>query len=634
MRRLIGSCLEKDPRQRLRDIGDAWRLLPDDDPTPPGAVAVARDAPRLLTWAAVIGAAAIAAAATAVYFRSKPDPLLPPAARFTFGPSARAAGFRLFISGWSISPDGSRIVFNEFESQTQGRSVLYVRRLDSLESTMLPGTQGANFPAWSPDNRSITFFSEDKLRRMDIGGGPPVILCDAPRPRGATWSRNGTILFASKGRLMRVPASGGIPQAVIDDDSDPERGQPQFLPDGDHFLYIWNGGSATPQLGVYASSLSRPDRPSFIVATGSRAMYVPPLHEPLGRLLYVRGDTLLTQPYDLDRLRVEGEATRIADGIATRTTVREASFYASDTGVLAYSTGMTAPRSTLQWIDRSGTVVGEAAPEDNYSSLRLSPDGTRVAIGRRNAAGFDDQWVLDLVRGGATRLTFDPGRETYPVWSADGAQIAFAANPAGTYQVYRMPAEGGGKQQQLTNLSGIRSIDDWSRDGRVILFSRSGARTGADIWALPMSATAEPVPVVETPANEDEVRFSPDSKWIAYTSDQSGRVEVYVQGYPTPGERIQISTNGGARPLWRRDGRELFFFDGRAIAAAEIRVIAGRIESGAIRSLFPFAMLEGIAAPYDISLDGRRFLALVAAPAHGDAGFTVLTNWQTTLNVR
>ena len=354
VRRLIGSCLEKDPRQRLRDIGDAWRLLPDDDPTPSGAVAVARDGPRLLTWAAVVGAAAIAAAATAAYFRSKPDPLLPPAARFTFGPSARAAGFRLFISGWSISPDGSRIVFNEFESQTQGRSVLYVRRLDSLESTMLPGTQGANYPAWSPDNRSITFFSEDKLRRMDIGGGPPVILCDAPKPRGATWSRNGTILFASKGRLMRVPASGGIPQAVIDDDSDPERGQPQFLPDGDHFLYIWNGGSATPQLGVYASSLSRPDRRSFIVATGSRAMYVPPLHEPLGRLLYVRGDTLLTQPYDLDRLRVEGEATRIADGIATRTTVREASFYASDTGVLAYSTGMTAPRSTLQWIDRSG----------------------------------------------------------------------------------------------------------------------------------------------------------------------------------------------------------------------------------------------------------------------------------------
>ena len=242
--------------------------------------------------------------------------------------------------------------------------------------------------------------------------------------------------------------------------------------------------------------------------------------------------------------------------------------------------------------------------------------------------------MLDLVRGGATRLTFDPARETYPVWSADGAQIAFAANPAGTYQVYRMPADGGGKQQQLTNLSGIRSIDDWSRDGRFILFSRSGAQTGADIWALPMSATAEPVPVVETPANEDEGRFSPDGKWIAYTSDQSGRVEVYVQGYPTPGERIQVSTNGGARPLWRRDGRELFFFDGREIVAAEIRVIAGRIESGAIRSLFPFAMLEGIDAPYDISLDGQRFLALVAAPAHGDAGFTVLTNWQTTLNVR
>jgi hypothetical protein len=326
VRRLIVSCLEKDPRQRLRDVGDAWRLLADDAPMPSGAVTVARDGSRLLTWAAVVGAAAIAAAATATYFRSKADPPLPPAARFTFGPSARAAGFRLFISGWSISPDGSRIVFNEFESQTQGRSVLYVRRLDSLESTMLPGTEGADHPAWSPDNRSITFFSEDKLRRIDIGGGPPVILCDAPKPRGATWSRNGTILFASKGRLMRVPASGGIPQAVIDDDSDAERGQPQFLPDGDHFLYIWNGGSATPQLGVYASSLSRPDRRSFIVATGSRAMYVPPLHEPLGRLLYVRGDTLLTQPYDLDRLRVEGEATRIADGIATRTTAREASF--------------------------------------------------------------------------------------------------------------------------------------------------------------------------------------------------------------------------------------------------------------------------------------------------------------------
>jgi hypothetical protein len=173
---------------------------------------------------------------------------------------------------------------------------------------------------------------------------------------------------------MRVPAGGGIPQAVIDDGSDPDRGQPQFLPDGDHFLYIWNGGSATPQLGVYVSSLSRPDRRSFVVATGSRAMYVPPLHEPLGRLLFVRGDTLLTQAYDLDQLRVEGEATRIADGITTRTTMREASFYASDTGVLVYSTGMLRPPSTLQWIDRIGKAV-EAAPEDNYSSLRISPDG-------------------------------------------------------------------------------------------------------------------------------------------------------------------------------------------------------------------------------------------------------------------
>ena len=372
----------------------------------------------------------------------------------------------------------------------------------------------------------------------------------------------------------------------------------------------------------------------LIVRTELRAMYVPPIGEALGRLLFLRDTTLMAQSFDANTLRLEGEPTPVASGIAVRTNDREASFYASDTGVLAYVAGSTTPRSTLRWFHRTGKPLGEAAPEDYYSSLRLSPDGTRAAIGRRNAAGVDDQWVLDLTRGLMSRLTFDPARETYPVWSPDGSQILFAANASGTYQLYRKSASGTGGEDQLTKAGGRKTSDDWSRDGRFILYTEQSARTNDDLWAVPTDG-GTPMTVVQTPFNDSMGRFSPDGKWVAYVSDESGRPEVYLQPFPPSGGRWQVSTMDGWGPVWRSDGRELFFLDDRGVLSAEISMVGDQIAVGNVRRLITQELAEGIlsnvAAPYDVTADGQRFLVLTAARLRGLTPFTVVTNWQTTL---
>jgi dipeptidyl aminopeptidase/acylaminoacyl peptidase len=407
---------------------------------------------------------------------------------------------------------------------------------------------------------------------------------------------------------------------------------PQFLPDGNHFLYV-----DSRETEIYVSSLDHAQDRVPVIKGGLKAVYTPPLgHEP-GRLLFMRETTLMAQPFNAGKLQLEGEPLPVAESIGTRPNQHAAAFWASDAGLLMYSSAnSTVNRSNLVWIHRSGKRLGDAGPEDDYSSLRLSPDGTRAAIGRRNRERMDDIWVFEFTRGTMSRLTFDPKRETWPVWSPDGRQIAFSANRSGTYQLYRKSADGSGNEEQLTQGSSNKELTDWSRDGRLLVYQEPDPKTGEDIWALPLEGNRKAMHIVQTPFNDGAGQLSPDGKWIAYHSNESGHFEIYMQTFPPSGGRWQISTGGGGSPRWRADGKEIFYLteDGQKVMAVDIRASPGKVEAGVPHALFP-ASLSGpnILYPYDVTPDGQRFLILEPLPqtGAGAATFTILMNWQAGL---
>jgi len=633
VRPLVESCLEKDPRKRLRDIGDAWRLLESVPRIESQGQPERHARPRWLPWI-VAAIMTLAAAGTAGYVLTRPVPATLSAQFTVYAP--QATKFRYEITGAAVSPNGQFLVFSAF--QERGNS-LYVRPLNALEARPLPGTEDADFPFWSPDSSSIAFFADGKLKRVEIAGGTPVVVCETRGAYGA-WSRDDVILFGSRDGVYRVAASGGVPSLVTRrDDSAQERAHvfPQFLPDGEHFLYFVDNADSNKQ-GVYASSLNRPQDRAHVLSTAYRSVYAPPVGGRPGRLLFLRDSTLMAQPFDASALRLEGEPTPVADGITLAPNSRTAAFWVSDAGLLMYrnaiSFGSYAGRSKLVWVSRSGKRLEDAAPEDDYSSLRISPDGTRAALGRRNAARLDDIWVLEFARGTMSRFTFDPRRETWPVWSPDGRQIAFASSRSGTYQVYKKDARGAGNEEQLTQTGFDKILTDWSRDGRYLLYDEDGGwQIGSDIWALPLEGDRKPMPVLQTSFAEEAGQFSPDGNWIAYQSDESGQPEVYVQAFPSSGGRWQVSTSGGRSPRWRADGKELFYAtaDSQKMMAVEILVASGSVKAGTPQELFSTAMSSGITYPYDVTADGQRFLVQELVPQTEPPSLTVVVNWQAGL---
>jgi Tol biopolymer transport system component len=299
------------------------------------------------------------------------------------------------------------------------------------------------------------------------------------------------------------------------------------------------------------------------------------------------------------------------------------------------SGGRTRDRARLVWIDREGRVVGDAGPENVYSSLRIAPDGQRVAIGVRDASGVDDQWLLDVTRRTMTRFTFDRRRETWPVWSPDGRQIAFGSNRSGIYQLYRKDARGGNAEQAIASSGAAKVPSDWSPDGRYLLYSDNDLNDADDISAWPLSGDPKPIPVVSTPFNEQSGQFSPDGKWIAYQSNESGRFEIYVQAFPASGGKWQVSTAGGRSPRWRADGKELFYFtpteDSQMVMAVDVGLGNGNVELGAPHRLFSTSMPTGNSYPYDVARDGQRFLVQQLLPESAAPPLTVILNWPALL---
>ncbi len=633
VRTLLQSCLVKDPRRRVADISTALFVLdkagslaPPVAATSATSVTSAATAARRgrVAWTvasvAVLGMAAMAVP-TLRYLRQTPQPE-PAVTRFTIAPPDGVG-----IGGPPmISPDGTRVVF----AGTGARAALYVRPLEALEAQRLPATEGAFLPFWSPDSKSVGFFADEKLKKIDVAGGPAVTVCDAPAGRGGAWSRTGVIVFApdARGGLQQVSAAGGTPApATILDPATKATSHrwPQFLPDGEHFLYYSqvtvNLGSGAN--GVFVTSLGS-TASTFLVATDQWATHAAP-----GALLFLRGTTLMRQPFDTVKLRLTGEPAPVADDIRLPGG-NSAPFSASHTGVLVYVTyRQVANNRRLVWVDRKGGITPLALAPGVYDSPALSPNGQQVVLAVRDTTG-EHVWVYDLARGTLGKRTFDGPGDNFPIWSSDGTFLTFTRGPSPGFvgPLMRVRADGSGTTELLVSeaqLEGNKVAGSWSPDGRLLTIQH-----GANVVVRDADGVFHPT--LTTVANEREARFSPNGRWFSYRSNETGRWEVYVQSYPPGNGKWQISTDGGGQGMWAPNGRELFFLNGNRMMAADVE-LGSAFKAGTPRVLFEMPLGETARddpSRYAVTPDAQRFLVLTTA--EGEKGATTTPLMTVVLN--
>ena len=618
LRHVLSRCLEKQSKSRWRDIGDVRIELEDAKAwaAPPQAPAERKGSAlrERAAWAALAIAAA-AAAAVSTPLRTAPqagearvDLLFPREVSTDFAQIA-------------LAPDGQQVVTAVNFGGRQGGS-LWLRPLDSTSGRILPGTENATFPFWSPDGKSIGFFADGKLKRLDVGSQAIAIIADAPLGRGGAWQPDGAILFAPNafGPLSRVDAAGGTPAVATHLESGQnDHRAPVILPDGQHFLYYARG---TPQVrGVYVARLDGSDSKRLLDAEAA-AVYAKP-----GHLLFVRNGELLAQPFDAARLTLSGEAFRVADRVAVNPGISLASLSASGSGSIAYSTASVHP-TQLTWIDRAGNRLETVGTPDQSSlaNPELSPDGRRVAISRV-AGGNWDIWLLDM-QGTMSRFTSGVSFDFNPIWSPDG-RIFFQSNNSTIDS--RAVDDGGPGQVVLKGSPAMIYPTDISPDGRVLLYTR-GTTTSADLWYLPLGDGAAPKPFVETDSQERDGQFSGDGKWVAYQSNESGHFEIYLRPFPGPGKRIQVSAGGGQQVRWGKKDGELFY------VAADRRLVSVTVAFGADGSasigrpvpLFQAEFESNFQArqQYVVSNDGQRFLVNAATEVTDSPSITLITNWK------
>jgi Tol biopolymer transport system component len=490
------------------------------------------------------------------------------------------------------------------------------------------GTEGAVSPFWSPDSRFVGYFAAGKLLKVDASGGRPQTLCNAEGDRGGAWSSNGTILFSGSEGLYRVSSQGGaVSLATKVAPREEAHRWPYFLPDGKHFVFLADAAT-TEDHHIRLGSLDTQDS-EILFGAISRIVYAPP-----GYLLYVNQGALMTRGFDASSLKLTGEPGTIIEHVAQVGANHEYDFSVSDDGVLAYQSGN--PNAQLTWLDRDGKKLKTVGETANYADVQLSPDGRRAAAGMLDADDrLADIWVVDLDRNSISRLTFDPNADGSPVWSPDGSKIVFCSNRAGNGQVnmYLKSAAGAGEDQLLLQSDSEKYATSWSRDAQNIFFENWGPKSKASIWVLPLNGDRQPKPVLQTASfDQIQAKLSPDGRFLAYASNESGRSEVYVQPFPTTGGKWQISSGGGGLPLWRPDGKELFFLaEGGKLMSAEIRTDGG-FQSGVPRQLFQANIkYRGESWPYDVRTDGQAFLVNLLAEGDSAAPLTIVLNWSASL---
>ena len=635
----ITKCLAKLPDERWQSAGDLASQLKwvaeagsqTDVPAPVLSHRKLRE--RLTQFAAVLMALTAIALAIGFLMRAPKAAqvmrlaILPPEdAKFVAGPP--------WGTPLAVSPDGQRIVFIALGKD--GKRHLWERPFDSAAARPLPGTEDASGPFWSPDSQWVAFFAKDKLMRIAATGGEAQTLCPAQGGGGGTWSQRDVILFApvvaGETGLFRIPAAGGVPTAVTTVDAahgESNHNWPSFLPDGRHFLFSINrsGGSA-----IYAGDLDSPSLVRLLpldANENSTLDYAPP-----GYLLYVRGGVLFAQSFDADRLTLSGESIRVVEGVEVDG-ASAAAFSVSRNGVLVFWGG-AAPRSEqLTWVRRDGTRIATLGPPGAYFHFSLSPDGQRVAVTRYEPDEKDLHsavWLFDAQRGTPTKFTFEWG-SGMPVWSPDASHIAFASVREGPPVIYQKPSGGQG-QEELLLKGGDNHPTDWSSDGRTIVYEVLDAKTKNDLWLLSPSGERKSVPFLQSPFNETGGRISPDGRWMAYTSDESGREEIYVTSYPEPRGKWRISAEGGTQAEWRHDGRELFYrAPDRKLMAVPINS-GTTLDAGRPQALFEIPpdagpWLQGGVdqREYAASSDGQRFLIGFPVGEEPSSPLTVVVNW-------
>ena len=635
---VVRKCLAKDPADRWQSTQDLasqiqWILDQRSSPSAAAITPVVEQTPRKFSIAWILAAIFFGLSIFLLTDRFLHQANTSPVTKMSIITPEDPAE----AGNPALSPDGRTLAFRS--SSSDGTSLLWLRRFDATEPQLVRGTEGATFPFWSPDGRWLGFFAGGNLKKIEIASGQIQTLCnagDTALVRGGTWSSNGAILFASAALgvegLYRVPATGG--ERTLATRLDPSTQEathrwPHFLPDGRHFLYNIRGGKPENS-GIYVGNLDSNDK-KRILPDLFRAEYAS------DSLFFIRNRTLMVQPFDAKHFVLNGKPLPLIENVDSSTT-GYASFSVQGKEVLVYRSRLLPPKTQLTWFDEHGESVSTIGPPGFYRSMRLSPDGNRLAVALMDQSkGSEDLWTVDLARSTFYRLTSDPGSEFSPVWSPDGTQIIFGSDRDVAFNVYQKPASGSGKEElviePVSKWIAWPFVEDWSRDGRYILYGRE-----TDLWVLPLFGQRKGVSYLESQFNKTQARFSPDGRYIAFTSDESGTWEIYVRPFPqVSAGKWQISSGGGSQPQFRADGKEMFYLSpDKKLMRVEIR-LEPSFEFGTPTALFQASVeledpdVGGIGVQhgncYVPSLDGKRFLVNRIVKEAEPSPFSVVFNW-------
>jgi eukaryotic-like serine/threonine-protein kinase len=642
--RILRRCLEKEVGRRLHDIADARIELEEvlaggtrfqgrveKDP---------RETLRGRGWtAAAVIASLVALALGGVAWRSArvESPVvqalvLPPGTgSFSLEP-ARPGPV-------AVSPDGRRLVFAA--NAGDGIDQLWVRGIDQLTARPLAGTRDGAYPFWSPDSRFIAFFIEGRLKKVAADGGPALIIAEASNGKGGTWNHDGVILFAPShnGPIVRVSAAGGTATPVTEVDREAGENShrhPRFLPDGERFLFVARRGDSAGH-ALMLGSLSGGE-PREVMRSASQAEVAG------GYLWFVREDTLMAAPFDPERLTERPQALAVVEDVSSAPEAAIGYFSVSGSGVLAYHLGgAPVSSSTLSWHDRQGGLLSQVGSPEPQTGLELAPDGTRAVVQVIDSSGNGDLWIYDLERQVKGRFTFDSADDGFPVWSPSGDLILFASRRSGESLMWVKPVDGGGTAELLRpgDLAswgpGITAIwpEDWSPDGRYVVYTAVDELSVGNLWALDLTGNGEPIPIQHSPFFEAQAAVSPDGRWLAYGSFDTGRYEVYVTAFPHARGKWQVSSSGGGWPRWSPQGDELFFLalDG-TLRSVEVTARGDTVTIGESRALFQTHIRGGFKPGYGVGPDGERFLINARGEQAAAPPLALMVGWPEVLRRR
>ncbi|HEY8224592.1 MAG TPA: protein kinase [Pyrinomonadaceae bacterium] len=640
LERLVNHCLEKNPEARFhsaRDVAFALEALS-------GSSAVANETTtaqsfvppafrQWLPWAlAAIGLLIAAITLAWTYFRRELTDARPiEAMRFIIPTPEKAP-----IPGLpSISPDGRYVVLRV--NTDDGKELLWMRALGSLEARPLVGTDGGFQPFWSPDSRAVGFFAKGKLKWIDVSGGSVQTVCDAPSNYSGAWSHDGTIIF-SRGvasGLYRVPATGGTPIQLTTVDAsrnEIEHIWPYFLPDGRHFLFL--ARNAQPEnSAIYVGTLDSKETTRLLQAHSSMAYASP------GYLLFVRESTLMAQGFDADTLQLKGDAFPVAEHTVQNSISGRAMFSVSENGVLVFRAGGGMTNNQLVWLDRSGKQLSVLTPPGAYNAPALSPDEKKVAVSRLDlqTGTPSDIWLIDLERGSQIRLTTDPSSDLYPSWSPNGDRVTWVSTRNGVTSIYQKLSNAASPEEPLVSSAELKFNPQWAPDGQSIIYAQLNPKTNVDLYLLSLSGEKKSTSWLQTSFIEAQPRLSPNERWIAYISNETEQFQVYVDSFPATGAKVAISIGGGSQPQWRADGRELYYYGpDRKLVAVEVNGDGPTFKVGEARPLFEIrvASIEQSFPGngyYTVTHDGKRFLVSSLPEAPERQQINVIVNWMADL---